>query len=97
MTLPLSELKRVDVSRGARSTDEAFARGATTGALVGTGISLIAIALAVRADRDCSDCTIPGTVFVVPLSAAFTGVTTLVGGMIGVAGREEWRRVWPPR
>jgi hypothetical protein len=97
MTMSLSELRRVDVSRGARPTGEAFADGALTGALIGTGVGIIATALAIRADRRCNDCMIPGTAIVVPLSVAFTGVTTFVGGMIGVAGREKWSPAWPPR
>ena len=97
MTMSWSDLRRVDVSRGRRPTGEAFARGAKTGALIGVGLGLVATGLAIRADRECNDCMIPVTVIIVPVSVAFAGATTLVGGMIGVAGRERWRRVWPPR
>ncbi len=97
MTMSRSELRRVDIGSGQRPTGEAFGRGATRGALIGVGVGLVATGLAIRADLDCRDCMIPITLFVVPASVVFAGATTLVGGVIGVAGREQWRRVWPPR
>jgi hypothetical protein len=97
MTMSRSDLRRVEISCGRRPTDEAFVRGARTGALIGVGLGLVATGLAIRADRECTDCMFPATVIVVPLSVAFAGATTLVGGMIGVASREQWSRVWPPR
>jgi hypothetical protein len=97
MTMSRSELRRVDISSGQRPTGEAFRRGAKTGALIGIGVGLVATGLAIRADRECNDCMIPSTMIALPLSVVFTGATTLVGGMIGVANREQWTQVWPPR
>ena len=97
MIMSWSDLEQVDISRGQRPTGEAFARGAKAGALIGVGLGLVATGLAVREDRECSDSMIPITLIVAPLSVAFAGVTTLAGGMVGVAARERWRRVWPPR
>lgn len=93
MTMSRSELWRLDVSDGQREPGEAFARGATTGALVGVGIGLVAIGLAIRADLQC-DCM--ATLVIVPPSVAFAVVSTLSGGLIGMSNREQWRRVWPP-
>ncbi len=94
--LRLDEVLRMDASQGAIPSGEAFWRGAGTGLLVGASIGLVATALSLRADLSgsCDGCM--GTMFIAPLSVVFTGVTTIVGGLIGVAGRERWRRVWPP-
>lgn len=94
----LVDLRRVEVSQGARPRSQAFRRGARIGLLVGVGLGAVATSLALRADlRGSCDCYIPATAVVGVLSLAFTGVTTLVGGGIGVATREQWRQVWPPR
>lgn len=95
---PLAELRRIEVSRGARSRLDAFRRGAGIGFLVGAGIGTVATGLALREDRRSScDCIISSTAIVGALSLAFTGVTTLVGGGIGISTRERWRQVLPPR
>jgi hypothetical protein len=96
--VPLADLRRVDESRGARPRSEAFRRGAGVGFLVGAGVGVVATGLAYHWDRRAScDCMIPATAVVGALSVGFTGVTTLAGGVIGVATRERWRRAWPPR
>ena len=98
LVVPLADLRRVDVSRGARPAPEAFWRGAGVGFLVGAGVGVVATGLAYQSDRRSScDCIIPATAIVGALSVAFTGVTTLTGGVIGVATRERWRQAWPPR
>ena len=98
MTLPVQELKQVDISIGGRTRGEGFARGAIIGAVVGTGVGVIATALAIRHDRrtETSD-YIPNSAIVGAISVAGTAASTIAGGLIGVATREKWRRVWPPR
>ena len=97
LTVSLADLRRVDVSRGQRSRGEAFGQGAGVGALIGAGLGLVATGIAIRSDlrSDC-DCMIPASAIVGTMSILFTGATTVVGGLIGVAGRERWKRAWPP-
>ena len=98
LAVPLATVERVYVSRGVRPKAAAFRRGAAIGFVVGATAGTIATSMALRADRRSTcDCMIPATPVVGALGIAFTGVTTLLGGAMGVAGRERWHRAWPPR
>src|SRR5688572_7199920 len=98
LTIPRSDLRRIDVSGGQRSTGEAFRRGAKVGAIIGAGIGLVATGIALHADYTSGcDCMIPGSAIVGTMSVLFTGATTIAGGLIGLAGREQWEYAWPPR
>ena len=91
------DVREVAVSTERRTWPEAFGRGALRGALVGGAVGLVATgAMAVYEYRNPCDCFIPGTVVVGAYSVAFTAVTALVGGAIGVTRRDVWRRVRPP-
>lgn len=97
LTMRISEVQRVEVSLGSRPRAAAFRHGAGVGFLVGAGVGAVATSLAIRSDRRSKcDCMISGTAVVGVLSVAFTGVTTLLGGALGVAGRERWHKTWPP-
>lgn len=93
---PVAELRRVDVSEGSPPAWGAFQRGAGIGFLVGAGIGVVATALASQS-HDGDAIIIPTQDLVRLLSIGFTGVTTLGGGLIGVASRERWHQLWPPR
>ena len=88
----------VDLSRGPGNRHDGFSRGAKTGAAVGLAVGLVGIGVAYLIERDCvSYCF--GTPTAAVLLLPFTGITTVVGGVVGkaLARRERWERVWPPR
>ncbi len=94
----LNDLTRLDLHVSRRSAGSAFAQGAGVGFLVGLGIGTIATgAMAVyESTHGCGDCIIPGTVIVGILSAGFTAASTVIGGGVGLATRDRWRRVTIP-
>ena len=93
--IPMIEVKSVEMSVRQRTSGEAFKRGAGRGALVGIGAGAILMTLATIADaREAnSDSFISARAVAGVFSVLLTGVTTLVGGGIGLAARDQWREV----
>lgn len=95
--VPYDAVRTLEVSTRQRSGGEAFRRGALPGLLIGLGASFVATGLAYQADRKCNDCFFPITPVVGALGVVFTGLTTVVGGAIGLASqRDVWERVRLP-
>ena len=94
-----ANITRLDASVGQHSAGRNFARGMAFGLLTGLAIGGTAILIAERGDDGCcSDRA--GSAKVVTYLA--TPVTTLLGGMMGLAwDRDKWQRVplsgTPPR
>ena len=96
--VPRVDVRRVERYRGTLPEAEAFRRGARRGALAGAvvGGAVTYVAMLVERGRTCRDCL--GRVPVVPAVTGLllTGVSTLVGGEMGRARREQWQPVpWP--
>lgn len=94
-SIPMLDVQSVEMSVSQRTSGEAFGRGASRGALVGIGASAILMTLATISDaRDGnSDTWISGRALAGVFSVLLTGVTTLVGGGIGLADRDTWSPV----
>lgn len=97
-TMPRVDVREVAVHVGRRTAGAAFGRGAGWGALVGASVGLVATTLTVADERrnPCDDCFVSAPLVVGVLSVAFTAVTTLVGGAIGLAHRDRWETVAVP-
>jgi hypothetical protein len=91
--IPMIEVKSVEMSVRQRTSGEAFKRGAGRGALVGIGVGAILMTLATISDARDNDSYIPARAVASVFSVLLTGVTTLVGGGIGLAARDQWREV----
>lgn len=96
VVVPLTQVRRMEVSLGRRTRDEGLRRGAVRG--FAAGAALVALLFAADlVDGGCQDCYVtPGAVaraLAVPLT-----VTTTVGGAMGGAlfPGERWVRVRPP-
>jgi hypothetical protein len=93
--LSLSEVDRLERHVGRRSAGAAFRRGAQRGALVGVivGGAATYAALLDEHRNPCGDCFINAPMAIGALSVVFAGVSTLVGGAIGSARRDQWKAV----
>lgn len=91
-TYAKSALQRLEVSQQRRTSEDAFARGAKGGALVGLAIGLILITNAAIEDNrnPCHDCYANQKVLMALATVPITAVTALLGGAIGLVGREQW-------
>ncbi len=95
VTLDLADVGRIDQRYLARSRGKAFERGAGVGAVVGLGLGFVATgATAWYESRKCTDICLGTAVVGIASIPVFVG-TTIGGGLIGLARRERWRRVWP--
>lgn len=81
-----------------RSRGTATAIGAGKGLLFGAAVGSVATGIVHLRERrtGCPDCMISATMATAFLGAVFTGVSTVVGGVVGHSRREQWRREWPP-
>jgi hypothetical protein len=94
IAIPLRDLGGVEMLVGRRTAGAAFRRGAGRGALVGLAASAVMMTVGLISDQqEQDDVFIPATAVAGALSVLTTGVTTLVGGLIGVANRNQWQTV----
>lgn len=79
------------------TAEEAFARGARRGALVGLGVSAVLVGFGLytdyRAVNSASGVMASATLLTGAAGAAITATTTLIGGAIGRADPDRWTRV----
>lgn len=94
----LDAVRAVELSTRQRSDGEAFRRGALPGFLIGAAVGFVATGLAYRQDQRCDlDCFMSVTPIIGVLSLGFTGVTTLLGGLMGMSSdRDVWEPVAVP-
>ncbi|MES3034652.1 MAG: hypothetical protein V4813_11710 [Gemmatimonadota bacterium] len=91
--IPLTDIRRLQVSDSRRTAGQAFRGGAGRGALVGLGLSAGLMAIGVVTDRRNDDTYNTGTRIAALGSVLLTTLTTVTGGLIGLGGRERWRTV----
>jgi len=91
--VPLDAVRSLEVSTRRRSDGEAFRRGALPGFLIGAAVGFVATGLAYRADLACNDCMVIITPYIAVMSLGLTGVTTLLGGVLGMSSERD---VWAP-
>ena len=99
LEVPLSSLRRLEVSLGRRTPGEGMRRGAARGLLVGLGASALLIGSAAIADEQegPSDGFITATAAAVIISIPLTAATTVTGALWGATSPgERWRRVETP-
>lgn len=99
LTIPVSDVRRMDVSLGARTPAQGAWRGLKRGLLTGVVLSAAIITAGVIEDEkdECGDCFINATLAAVIVSVPLTTATSLIGTFIGATSPgERWRRVQPP-
>ena len=103
-SVPIDRVDRLEVAQGRRPRSDGAWRGARVGALVGgvpmTLLTSYAIGTDVRAARrGGGDCMIgcPASPYVAAGGLVLTGISTLLGAVIGAAAapRDRWTRVDP--
>lgn len=92
------DIRAAEMHVGRRDAGEAFGRGALRGFVVGAVIGTTATLVMYQHERrnGCGDCFIPATAVVGAGSVLLTVATTGIGGLVGLARRDRWKRVWPP-
>ena len=98
LTLAWAEVRQVERLAWRRPAGEAFVRGARWGALVGAATGVVGVGLAFRDERrsPCDGCFVGRPVVAAAGALMFTGVSTIVGGSVGLAFRDRWVRVRRP-
>lgn len=94
LTLPVSEIQRLQVSTGRFSPQQGFARGLKRGFLLGTATSVGLLALGAIADltSDCADCMFSGTYVAAHVSVPIIALSSLGGAFWGrTSPPERWR------
>lgn len=96
-----STVRSIDARMSRRSARDAFGRGARAGAIIFGTIAVLGVGYAIAWDLNdgCEgiEYCIPATLVAIPFGYLLTVGGTVVGGVAGLANRDSWRSVWPPR
>jgi hypothetical protein len=94
LSVPVLEVRAVEMVVRRRTAGQAFGRGAGFGAVAGASVSAVLMVIAVRSDaRSTGDEWISSSAVAGVFSVLLTGVTTLVGGGLGMLDRDIWKPV----
>lgn len=94
--LPLSAVRRVDVSVGFRSSEERVKSGAKRSFLLAAAVggALLVLGAAVDLTTECADCMLPASAVALGVGVSLTASTTAAGALFGaLSSRDRWKRV----